>query len=113
MNLPRRWTATVVRLLWMCCSAPLRRSTALSSLSVTIAVCRISSPAVWTSARLTALRERKAYADQACSSQSVESPRSEEHTSELQSRENLVCRLLLEKEKEGRAALHPGRRTSA
>src|SRR5690606_40969803 len=25
-------------------------------------------------------------------------PRSEEHTSELQSRENLVCRLLLEKE---------------
>src|SRR5690606_40441455 len=30
-------------------------------------------------------------------------PRSEEHTSELQSRENLVCRLLLEKKK-GRAA---------
>src|SRR5690606_41824532 len=27
------------------------------------------------------------------------SPRSEEHTSELQSRENLVCRLLLEKNK--------------
>src|SRR5690606_39518018 len=27
-------------------------------------------------------------------------PRSEEHTSELQSRENLVCRLLLEKKKE-------------
>src|SRR5436309_6120525 len=26
-------------------------------------------------------------------------PRSEEHTSELQSRENLVCRLLLEKKK--------------
>src|SRR6266511_2381027 len=30
---------------------------------------------------------------------SVESRRSEEHTSELQSRENLVCRLLLEKKK--------------
>src|SRR5690606_41723849 len=29
-------------------------------------------------------------------------PRSEEHTSELQSRENLVCRLLLEKKKETR-----------
>src|SRR5690606_39506101 len=29
----------------------------------------------------------------------IESPRSEEHTSELQSRENLVCRLLLEKKK--------------
>src|SRR5436309_8603215 len=34
--------------------------------------------------------------------------RSEEHTSELQSRENLVCRLLLEKKKnsEMRARLH-------
>src|SRR6266511_1024181 len=29
-------------------------------------------------------------------------PRSEEHTSELQSRENLVCRLLLEKTKKNR-----------
>src|SRR5436309_9134272 len=29
----------------------------------------------------------------------VARPRSEEHTSELQSRENLVCRLLLEKKK--------------
>src|SRR5690606_40723809 len=33
----------------------------------------------------------------ACSSRPR--PRSEEHTSELQSRENLVCRLLLEKKK--------------
>src|SRR5690606_41137592 len=31
--------------------------------------------------------------------------RSEEHTSELQSRENLVCRLLLEKKKESTARL--------
>src|SRR5690606_41604495 len=30
----------------------------------------------------------------------IEQQRSEEHTSELQSRENLVCRLLLEKKKE-------------
>src|SRR5690606_40041116 len=30
---------------------------------------------------------------------SDDAPRSEEHTSELQSRENLVCRLLLEKKK--------------
>src|SRR5690606_40346677 len=30
--------------------------------------------------------------------------RSEEHTSELQSRENLVCRLLLEKKKQTRSA---------
>src|SRR5436309_6206134 len=33
-------------------------------------------------------------------SERVRAPRSEEHTSELQSRENLVCRLLLEKKKE-------------
>src|SRR5438270_4241491 len=31
-------------------------------------------------------------------------PRSEEHTSELQSQSNLVCRLLLEKKKQSRAA---------
>src|SRR2546430_3617326 len=31
------------------------------------------------------------------------SVRSEEHTSELQSQSNLVCRLLLEKKKEGRS----------
>src|SRR5438270_1905627 len=33
------------------------------------------------------------------SSRSPSSPRSEEHTSELQSQSNLVCRLLLEKKK--------------
>src|SRR5690606_40494531 len=32
-------------------------------------------------------------------------PRSEEHTSELQSRENLVCRLLLEKKKTEKYAI--------
>src|SRR5436309_5104418 len=35
--------------------------------------------------------------------------RSEEHTSELQSRENLVCRLLLEKKKEEAAKTHSRR----
>src|SRR3989475_3518378 len=41
--------------------------------------------------------------------------RSEEHTSELQSQSNLVCRLLLEKKKKrGRVCLHdPKRHTSA
>src|SRR5690606_41652490 len=34
-----------------------------------------------------------------CPAAVTPSPRSEEHTSELQSRENLVCRLLLEKKK--------------
>src|SRR5436309_7779420 len=33
-------------------------------------------------------------------------PRSEEHTSELQSREKLVCRLLLEKKKESNGGVH-------
>src|SRR6266700_6164375 len=33
-------------------------------------------------------------------------PRSEEHTSELQSRENLVCRLLLEKKKKRNNTIH-------
>src|SRR5436309_10337292 len=33
--------------------------------------------------------------------------RSEEHTSELQSRENLVCRLLLEKKKTIHKEMHP------
>src|SRR5690606_17865004 len=38
-------------------------------------------------------------ADQGRAEQGLELVRSEEHTSELQSRENLVCRLLLEKKK--------------
>src|SRR5690606_40059361 len=37
----------------------------------------------------------------------IDGTRSEEHTSELQSRENLVCRLLLEKKK-----LHPVQRAT-
>src|SRR5690606_40793185 len=42
-------------------------------------------------------------------------PRSEEHTSELQSRENLVCRLLLEKKKKKKQAEHrtPEKRDTA
>src|SRR2546427_5620681 len=35
--------------------------------------------------------------------------RSEEHTSELQSQSNLVCRLLLEKKKTGESLRSPGR----
>src|SRR6266496_4873745 len=38
-------------------------------------------------------------------------PRSEEHTSELQSRRDLVCRLLLEKKKTHANALHPTHNT--
>src|SRR2546430_13724416 len=39
--------------------------------------------------------------------------RSEEHTSELQSQSNLVCRLLLEKKKNTHPSTHHGRRLSA
>src|SRR5690606_39603020 len=46
-------------------------------------------------ARTSALTCRRSR--QSGTSPSVRSARSEEHTSELQSRENLVCRLLLEK----------------
>src|SRR2546429_3303363 len=43
-----------------------------------------------------------------CRRRSHQSPfRSEEHTSELQSRLHLVCRLLLEKKKHGRAVSSP------
>src|SRR2546430_7891072 len=38
--------------------------------------------------------------------------RSEEHTSELQSQSNLVCRLLLEKKKKLNTATQPGTRDS-
>src|SRR3712207_7362977 len=43
----------------------------------------------------------------------LDGPRSEEHTSELQSRQYLVCRLLLEKKKNhGTKALHARSRSS-
>src|SRR5690606_41000031 len=41
----------------------------------------------------------RAYCWPTISVSAATTPRSEEHTSELQSRENLVCRLLLEKKK--------------
>src|SRR5690606_39575385 len=44
-------------------------------------------------------RDRSSYAESGAT-------RSEEHTSELQSRENLVCRLLLEKKKESNESPH-------
>src|SRR2546430_13712843 len=43
---------------------------------------------------------RAASADQPAAAKRVVYDRSEEHTSELQSQSNLVCRLLLEKKKE-------------
>src|SRR5436309_12438258 len=45
------------------------------------------------------VQKAHAYAYGGCVIQDIGYYRSEEHTSELQSRENLVCRLLLEKKK--------------
>src|SRR5690606_39447816 len=47
-------------------------------------------------------RTQRLFAVCRCLRRAAEPPRSEEHTSELQSRENLVCRLLLEKKNERR-----------
>src|SRR6267378_4287210 len=47
-----------------------------------------------------ALERRRALLDQIVVERDVEPVRSEEHTSELQSRRDLVCRLLLEKKKQ-------------
>src|SRR5690606_40328405 len=68
-----------------------------------------SQPFFWWEPALPACTVRVAFNNSTpCCAQYVRSPcagrgkprsRSEEHTSELQSRENLVCRLLLEKKK--------------
>src|SRR5690606_41142318 len=47
-----------------------------------------------------AIRDRRSAGENGAEAERDSEDRSEEHTSELQSRENLVCRLLLEKKKE-------------
>src|SRR2546430_6707521 len=47
---------------------------------------------------------RSSYGGQAAARPSADWSRSEEHTSELQSQSNLVCRLLLEKKKKKKAS---------
>src|SRR5438046_6465026 len=64
-----------------------------------------SSPHPWWQARVVANVTRHAHATVALTSMPTKLdaiPRSEEHTSELQSLTNLVCRLLLEKKKKGK-----------
>src|SRR2546422_7358267 len=52
--------------------------------------------------------ERHLREERQCEAQEAVRPRSEEHTSELQSRLHLVCRLLLEKKKQNKPqTLHP------
>src|SRR5205085_8897007 len=61
-------------------------------------------------ADITGLLDRAGVAEQNCLSFDA---RSEEHTSELQSQSNLVCRLLLEKKKSMTySAVNPSKKTS-
>src|SRR5690606_39478219 len=61
-----------------------------------------SSPACRSSSSAAATARRAADRSPPSTPCSPKARRSEEHTSELQSRENLVCRLLLEKKKKHR-----------
>src|SRR5690606_41980566 len=84
------------------------RSALAPSISITISIdVSIAYPSLPVSANLSttsyishAIPTKKATRRRFLTVTKEESlPRSEEHTSELQSRENLVCRLLLEKKK--------------
>src|SRR5690606_40898913 len=57
---------------------------------------RLRTPEGWTHSRSSCGKSRPTCCAHSCATTKL-SCRSEEHTSELQSRENLVCRLLLEK----------------
>src|SRR5205807_10037017 len=91
-------------------SFPTRRSSDLSCTSISAPV-PLSLSAAISAVRVAAVGLRKAQALQrvradaaprAIRTSSRPAPRSEEHTSELQSPCNLVCRLLLEKKKKTR-----------
>src|SRR3712207_6852391 len=58
------------------------------------------------------VREAHAALRPAVGPEELPDRRSEEHTSELQSRQYLVCRLLLEKKKKTTKIPHPSQRTS-
>src|SRR2546430_9908427 len=59
----------------------------------------LSPPIRWTGLSGSALFPRSALSATLAVLRPIEKDRSEEHTSELQSQSNLVCRLLLEKKK--------------
>src|SRR5699024_12330629 len=79
-------------------SFPTRRSSDLGAWCQPPVTCQ-SSCSTWTSARNTNMRRRLASVSAISVRTSNRKARSEEHTSELQSRFDLVCRLLLEKKK--------------
>src|SRR5438270_4976068 len=75
-------------------SFPTRRSSDLSGTR-----CMASSFASRSSSRISILVSRSARLVTSVRVDDLDAKRSEEHTSELQSQSNLVCRLLLEKKK--------------
>src|SRR3989442_11574172 len=75
------------------------RSLRRRSVRILPSVCRRRSPAMWPCVSLYCLK-------QSTSMKIKEQGRSEEHTSELQSRPHLVCRLLLEKKKKKKKNSH-------
>src|SRR5690606_40975786 len=103
-----------------CPPHPLRRRSSLNapaaneiytlSLHDALPICTSTAPRSrdWSTARprwsrRACPRSRAARSTSAAAARPTSTPpRSEEHTSELQSRENLVCRLLLEKKKDDR-----------
>src|SRR5690606_39811582 len=62
-------------------------------------ICSLLKKASWPIERSSRLPTSLSSSSSNCSLRVLPFFRSEEHTSELQSRENLVCRLLLEKKK--------------
>src|SRR2546430_13652114 len=83
---------------------PISRPTPFSSaLTMSISVSPATAAAVSASISTPVWPVTRAVA----SIRTPSSPRSEEHTSELQSQSNLVCRLLLEKKKKQRSLDHP------
>src|SRR5687768_17913477 len=79
---------------------PTRRSSDLGGVDITIAEHDITGPKEGKNLPLVAIGKiGRVNEREGCRSQNSARFRSEEHTSELQSRLHLVCRLLLEKKK--------------
>src|SRR5690606_41850292 len=89
-------------------SFPTRRSSDLPSSPATLKVSKRTRclPGSWHNFTRKCRRRARSWSTAicpsgtCCSRRCAKRQRSEEHTSELQSRENLVCRLLLEKKKQ-------------
>src|SRR5690606_39298977 len=80
-------------------SSTTRQSCSAASCSNLCALGRLIEPPVGLCASDWVKNTRGRWVRSSACSTSMSGPRSEEHTSELQSREKLVCRLLLEKKK--------------